>query len=110
TSFAPLREFLGDISRSRAVQGFSPSETATFVFSLKQPLFDTINGDKGISPTQLAETTWTITRLLDQLGLYTFEAYQKGREEVIARQQREIAELSPDCRGTARRADARPTA
>ncbi|HTV30228.1 MAG TPA: STAS domain-containing protein [Xanthobacteraceae bacterium] len=94
TSFAPLREFLGDISRSRAVQGFSPSETATFVFSLKQPLFDTMNRDKGISPTQLAETTWTITRLLDQLGLYTFEAYQKGREEVIARQQREIAELS----------------
>ena len=94
TSFAPLREFLGDISRSRAAQGFSPSETAIFVFSLKQPLFDTINRDEEISPTQLAETTWTITRLLDQLGLYTFEAYQKGREEVIVRQQREIAELS----------------
>jgi rsbT co-antagonist protein RsbR len=29
-----VREFLGRISASRAVQGFSPSETATFVFSL----------------------------------------------------------------------------
>lgn len=93
-SFAPVREFLEDISRSRAIQGFSPSETATFVFSLKQALFDTINRDRLMSPTQLATTIWTITQLLDQLGLYTFEVYQKAREEVILRQQREIAELS----------------
>jgi rsbT co-antagonist protein RsbR len=93
-SFGRLREFLEDISRSRAVQGFSPRETATFVFSLKQALFDTINRDRQMSPTQLAETIWAITQLLDELGLFTFEAYQKSREEVILRQQREIAELS----------------
>src|SRR5262249_53945498 len=33
-----VRDFLGSISRSRALQGFTPSETATFVFSLKQPI------------------------------------------------------------------------
>ena len=32
--------------------------------------------------------------LLDALGLYTLETFQKSREEVIIRQRREIAELS----------------
>jgi rsbT co-antagonist protein RsbR len=93
-SYGPARQFLGDVSRSRALQGFSPTETATFVFSLKQPLFNTMNRDKTMSPAALAKMTWDITLLLDELGLNTFEAYQKTREEVILRQQREIAELS----------------
>jgi rsbT co-antagonist protein RsbR len=93
-AYAPLREFLGDVSRSRALQGFSPRETATFVFSLKHPLFNAMNRDKTLSPPTLAPTTWAITLLLDELGLLTVEAYQKSREEVILRQQREISELS----------------
>jgi rsbT co-antagonist protein RsbR len=92
--YDPVREFLGNISRSRAQQGFSPSETATFVFSLKQPLFDAMNRDKTLSPAAIAQMIWSITRLLDELGLLTFEVFQKSREEVILRQQREIAELS----------------
>jgi rsbT co-antagonist protein RsbR len=88
------RDFLRNLSRSRAQQGFSPSETATFVFSLKQPLFNTLNRDKGLLPADLAKATWTLTTLLDELGLFTFEAFQKSREEVIMRQQREITELS----------------
>jgi rsbT co-antagonist protein RsbR len=94
SAYDAVREFLGNLSRSRALQGFSPSETATFVFSLKQPLFKTLNRDKSITPTDLAKATWTITILLDELGLFTFEQYQKSREEVILRQQREITELS----------------
>jgi rsbT co-antagonist protein RsbR len=93
-AYTSLRDFLSDISRSRALQGFSPRETATFVFSLKQPLFSTMNRDKGLPPAALAQTTWAITQLIDELGLYTSEVYQKAREEVILRQQREIAELS----------------
>jgi len=93
-AYAPVRDFLGDVSRSRAQQGFSPSETATFVFSLKQPLFNALNHDKGMSANALAQTMWAVTRLLDELGLYTFEIFQKSREEVILRQQREISELS----------------
>jgi rsbT co-antagonist protein RsbR len=89
-----LRDFLGEVSRSRAMQGFSPRETATFVFSLKQPLFNAMNRDKALSPATLAQTTWAITLLLDELGLYTGEVYQKSREDVILRQQREITELS----------------
>jgi rsbT co-antagonist protein RsbR len=93
-AYAPVRDFLSEVTRSRALQGFSPRETATFVFSLKQPLFNAMNRDKGLSPAALAQTTWAITLLLDELGLYTTEAYQKSREEVILRQHREIAELS----------------
>jgi rsbT co-antagonist protein RsbR len=93
-AYAPVREFLAGISRSRAIQGFSPSETATFVFSLKQPVFNAVNADKSISPVEMAQLIWVTTLLLDQLGLLTFETFQKSREEVILRQQREIAELS----------------
>jgi rsbT co-antagonist protein RsbR len=93
-AYAPAREFLAGISRSRAIQGFSPSETATFVFSLKQPVFNTIRADQSISPVEIAPLLGATTLLLDQLGLLTFEAFQKSREEVILRQQREIAELS----------------
>jgi len=93
SAYAPMRDFLGDVSRSRALQGFSPRETAVFVFSLKQPLFNAMNRAK-MSPAALAQTIWAVTLLLDELGLYTSEVYQKSREEVILRQQREIAELS----------------
>ena len=93
-AFGAARQLLSDVSRSRALQGFSPSETATFVFSLKQPLFNALNRSNALSPAQAAEMTWAVTLLLDELGLFTLEVFQKSREEVIARQHREIAELS----------------
>jgi rsbT co-antagonist protein RsbR len=94
TGYGPVRDFLSDVSRTRALQGFSPTETAMFVFSLKQALFNAVNRDKSLSPQALAETTWAITTLLDELGLHTTEVFQKSREETILRQQREITELS----------------
>lgn len=93
-AYAPAKEMLGNLSRSRAVQGFSPSETATFIFSLKRPIFDAMNKDKSLSPAQIADATWSLSILLDELGLYTLEVFQKSREEIISRQQREIAEMS----------------
>ena len=93
-AYAPAKELLAEVSRARAIQGFSPSETATFVFSLKQPLFNTLTRTNALSPAQVAELAWSITMLLDELGLFTLEVFQKSREEVIVRQQREIAELS----------------
>ena len=89
-----LRQNIGDISRSRAIQGFSPTETATFIFSLKQPVFEALRRDIGNDPERLADALWTVTALLDGLGLHASEVFQKSREEVIIRQQREIAELS----------------
>jgi len=92
-AFDRVREILTDISTTRARQGFSPSETATFVFLLKQPLFARLRKD--IADGQgLADALWTATLLIDGLGLFTTEAFQKTREEVIQRQQRELLELS----------------
>ena len=89
-----VREMLSDISRSRAVKGFTPSETAGFVFSLKQPVFDAMRQELGGDAAALTDEVWTTSLLLDRLGLFTTEVFQKGREEVIARQQQEMLELS----------------
>jgi len=92
--WAEVRQLLGDISRSRGLQGASPSETATFVFSLKRPLFTRLRREFAKDPEALADETWTATELLDKLGLHTTEVHQKAREEVISRQQQEMLELS----------------
>ncbi|WP_242059285.1 MULTISPECIES: STAS domain-containing protein [Nostoc] len=88
-----MREILSSISRSRSQKGFTPSETATFVFSFKQPLFNRMRQQLK-DPVELGEEIWLATNLLDQLGLLTVEVYQKTREEVILRQQEELMELS----------------
>jgi rsbT co-antagonist protein RsbR len=94
TEWASVREFLQRISRSRAHQGFTPTETATFIFSLKQPLFARLRTSLGNDAQALADEIGTATDVIDRLGLFTIEMYQKGREEVISRQQQELMELS----------------
>lgn len=92
--FKRVHEFLAALSGSRALQGYSPSETATFVFSLKQPLFAQLSRKLGKDSNALAEALWTVTVLLDKLGLYTAEEFQRAREKVIKQQQQELLELS----------------
>jgi rsbT co-antagonist protein RsbR len=92
--WVPVREFLQAISRSRAHQGFSPIETAMFVFSLKRPLFERLRRELSNDGAALADELWAVTDIIDRLGLYTTEMFQKGREEVITRQQQELMELS----------------
>ena len=89
-----VRDMLGSISRSRAQQGFSPSETATFVFSVKRPLFSQLRRSYKDDPQALAAETWSTTELFDEMGLFTLEVYQKSREDIIKRQQEELLELS----------------
>ncbi|PYR88121.1 MAG: anti-anti-sigma factor [Acidobacteria bacterium] len=92
--WAAVRHVLDVLSASRAERGFSPSETATFIFSLKQPLFDRIRGLHEKDGVKLADTTWEINQILDKLGLYTAEVFQRSRDAIIARQQQEVLELS----------------
>ena len=94
TNWGPVREFLSEMSRSRAIQGFTTTETATFVLSLKQPLFTRLRKTHDGQPDYLFEDLWNATVLLDKLGLYSVEAFQKTREDVIGRQQKEMFELS----------------
>lgn len=88
------REYLEEISASRARQGFTATEVATFVLSLKRPLFSAIRRDMGKTQDKMFDTIWTATELLDRLALLTTDAYLAAREELISRQQQELLELS----------------
>ncbi|MGA9355380.1 MAG: STAS domain-containing protein [Terriglobales bacterium] len=90
----PIREQLAHISRTRAEQGFTPTETATFVLSVKKPLFLALRDQNGTDASTLAAELWSTTELIDALGLYTTEMFLKTREEIIRRQQEEMLELS----------------
>jgi rsbT co-antagonist protein RsbR len=89
-----VTELLDEVSRTRAVQGFSPSETATFVLTVKKPIFALIRKEYSTDAKQTADLSWAATELIDKLGLYTTESYQKAREGVIMRQQQDLLELS----------------
>jgi rsbT co-antagonist protein RsbR len=89
-----VRASLADLSKNRAHAGFSPSETATFVFSLKAPLFAALRQTYAADAKRLNVETLLASAVLDKLGLVTIEAHQRGREQVIARQQKELLDLS----------------
>jgi rsbT co-antagonist protein RsbR len=91
----PVMELLDGVSRSRGRQGYSPSETAMFVFSFKEPLFAHLRrAFEGGDQAELFAEIWSLSRLLDRLGLHTTEIHQAAREEVIRRQGEEMLELS----------------
>ena len=92
--YADTLALLRDISASRAEQGFTPSETATFVFSLKDALFQYLQEAYGESPVQLNLEVLRLNKLIDQLGLITFETFAMTREEVINQQSLSLLELS----------------
>jgi len=94
SAWEDVRHLLGDISQSRARQGYSPIDTANFIFSLKNPLYTYLRAALGDQPLQLAEETATTSALFDTLGLHTIDVYQKTREQIIQRQQQELLELS----------------
>ncbi|MDB5949474.1 MAG: anti-anti-sigma factor, partial [Massilia sp.] len=89
-----VRDLLTEISTARAKSGSTPSETATFIFSLKQSLFTTMRDAMAGEPEALAASLWSISTLLDMLGLFTIEVFQKSRDLIIVRQQQELLELS----------------
>jgi rsbT co-antagonist protein RsbR len=90
--FAGVRALLDEMSRGRARLGFTPSETAVAVFALKQAVFEEIDRD-GVQDAGLREVI-AFSRLLDSLGLWTFESYTRAREEVINEQAEQLLELT----------------
>jgi rsbT co-antagonist protein RsbR len=88
-SYASARALLDAMSRDRARRGFSPTETATAVFALKEALFAVADA-RGDTP----ETVVAVSRWVDTLGLYTFEAFARAREQVIADQAEQLLELT----------------
>jgi rsbT co-antagonist protein RsbR len=93
SQYAPVRDLLSSISTSRAKQGFTPSETASFVFSLKAPISTRLRKEVKDADELFKELVIS-NQLIDNLGLYTTEMFIKTREQVILRQQEEMLELS----------------
>ena len=89
-----VRHALTEISQARVRQGFSSIETASFIFALKDPLFQYLRAALAADPMLLIDETAATSSLFDRLGLFTVEVYQKTREQVILRQQQELLELS----------------
>lgn len=94
SEFEPVYEILSGVSISRARQGFSPRETGIYVFSLKDALLKSMQEDLKDDPKAFVEALIKVNKLMDNLGVITFETYIKGREEVILRQTDEITEIS----------------
>lgn len=92
--WAEIRRMLADVSRTRSAQGFSPTETAMFIYSFKPPLFARLRAAHGADTQGLAEDLVLASQVIDHLGLWTAESYQKAREEIIRRQQQDMLELS----------------
>lgn len=88
------KELLQSISASRALAGFSPTETASFILSAKKPVFDVIRKDLGGKADELFAEIWNATILIDKLALVTSESFQVSREQLISRQQQDVLELS----------------
>lgn len=93
-SAGPLRRFLERLSQDLATMGVTTTQTATFIFSLKKPLFERLRSELANEPVRLAAETWLASEVVDRLGLFTFSSFQQAREEVIRRQQDEMLELS----------------
>jgi len=85
--WAPMLEFLGSISRSRATRGFKPAETATFILSLKQPLFSLLRESGTTEGVLNADHAWAATVMLDKLGLFTTERSLEARDASSGRPQ-----------------------
>ena len=94
SDFETVYEILSGISISRARQGFSPRETGIYVFSLKEALLKNLQYEYPNDPKAMVEILLKVNKLMDNLGVITFETFIKGREEIILRQTDEISEIS----------------
>lgn len=92
--YEEVNKYLSDLSASRAILGFSPSETATYIFSLKDTILSFLQDEFGDRPRELNKMVISFSMFLDKLGLVAFEAFIKGRKEVIMEQQKSLLELS----------------
>ena len=88
------RSVLETLSRARAAKGSSAGETSQFVQSLKKPLFARLQQRLVKEPDRLVSAVWGVSELVDRMAQFTMSTYQRSREDVIARQQQELLELS----------------
>ncbi|MCE7060295.1 STAS domain-containing protein [Dyadobacter sp. CY343] len=89
-----LTDYISSLTISRARQGFSPRETATYIFTLKDALLQVLSEQAGTDPMQLYKASMQLSKFVDNIGILSFETFITGREDVISQQSDEMAELS----------------
>ena len=90
----PLTDYVSSLTISRARQGFSPRETATYIFTLKDSFLKVLSDQISDDPTKLYHASIQISKFIDNIGILSFETFITGREDVISQQSDEMAELS----------------
>lgn len=93
-AWAPLRQVLEALSRSRAAQGQTAGDTSVFVLAFKKPLFRIAQQQLVADPQKLMSVVWAVTTLVDRMAQWTVSTYQETREDLIKRQQQDLLELS----------------
>ncbi|SCL37910.1 rsbT co-antagonist protein RsbR [Micromonospora pallida] len=88
-----LRAVLAELSRGRARQGFSATETAISIYALKDVLLELLESLPDDEGTHLRDFV-AYSALIDKMGLFTFESYVRTRESLIADQAEQLLELS----------------
>ncbi|MBD3581873.1 STAS domain-containing protein [Flavobacterium selenitireducens] len=92
-AFSKVKENVGILSLSRARQGYSPRETATFILRLKEAMLEVLSSEI-TDAKQLYADSLKISKILDNIMINSFESFIKGREDIIMRQTDEITEIS----------------
>jgi rsbT co-antagonist protein RsbR len=94
SAFDEMRLFLNEISRARAVKGYTPLENATYILSLRDTLLPLLAEELASNPASLINEMTNFTKLLDKMGLVMVENYIRSREEIIRQQREDMVELS----------------
>jgi len=93
-AFDTVKANLKLVSERYAVLGFSPSETATFIFSLKEAVLGALQKNYKNNSEALFSGLMLTNKLIDSLGLYTFECYGEVQKSLIAEQMRTMSAMS----------------
>lgn len=93
-TFDELRSFLNEISRERAIKGYTPMENATYILSLRDAVIPLLAEELEDQSDALVREMIYFTKLLDKMGLVMVQNYIRSREEIIHQQRADMMELS----------------
>jgi len=91
--FEKVHDLLVGISSSRGKRGFTPRENAQYLLSFREAISKMVSQSE-TDPAKLYEVNLKMGNVIDNMTIMTFEAYMKGREDIISRQTDEISEIS----------------
>ncbi|MBO9584279.1 MAG: STAS domain-containing protein [Flavobacterium sp.] len=91
--FEKVEDLIVGIASSRGKRGFSPRENGQYLLSFKEAASQILS-ELIKEPAVLYDANLKLNAILDNMMIMTFEAFMKGREDVISRQIDEISEIS----------------